>query len=422
MRFSTAWRDEVRNAALEERATVADLRLWLGDQNVTQHFSEAGPSDHVTVALYGMAEGLAHDWWSLFGGRDRVISLRRYRGGYVVPDVRMTFDGAAFELSAHQDAFENPGVRFWAGPSEVMARPDAEALLSEFIERVLGRMQSRGVASTSAALRWARVQASRDDPDEAEFCEAAGALGLDPYQVGEREARSIEDAAALFRGEPLNELLAGAAGADQASLVAWVRQSERRRPSASRVADLSAVAAEAAAEAPAQEGGDGWALGYRRARAVRKAMSIADGARFQTFRPLAESLGAARSFELARPVDGIKALRSDAGDGVHIHMRSLGSAPWAQASHLFTFARAVGDAACFPAAARSPVNELQSAYRQAAGRAFAAELLAPAREVKSMRGDRRDLDAIASEFGVSTTTIGHQIENHSRIEEACAGA
>jgi hypothetical protein len=343
----------------------------------------------------------------------------RHRGGFAAPDIRMSFNGEAFEASAHQRVYRNPAVSFWAGPSEVMTRQAAEQVLAGFIETVVARLEDRGVTGTSAALRWARVEASRRDPEETAFCEAAGALGVDPYQITDADAQAIEDASTLFAGEPLTELMAGAASTERQPLLDWVRASEKRRPGASRVAELADVAREAADNAPSRPNEESWALGYRRARSVRRVLRRREAAdRFRTFRRLAEALGARKSFEIARSVDGIRALRSGGPDGVHIHLRAL---PWAgsPSSYLFNFTRAVGDAACFPDEARAPINGLQSAYRQAAGRAFAAEFLAPINEIKSMLRDRRDADSIAAEFGVSTQVIQHQIENQCRIEAAC---
>jgi len=176
------------------------------------HLRGGNNFDHLTISLYSLAEGLAHDWWSLFGGRDRELSLIRHRGGYAVPDIRLKFDGAVFEISAHQRIYRNPDVRFWAGPSEAMSRPQAEAEIGGFVQTVLDRLAGEGVRETSAALRWARVQASRESSAEAQFCESAGALGLDPYEIQDAESALIQQAASIFEGEPLNEFLAGARG------------------------------------------------------------------------------------------------------------------------------------------------------------------------------------------------------------------
>ena len=90
------------------------------------------------------------------------------------------------------------------------------------------------------------------------------------------------------------------------------------------------------------------------------------------------------------------------------------------AGNLFALARAVSDAAADPPARRSAVNDLREASRQACGRAFAAEFLAPMDEILSMRGDGLDVHAIADEFGVTAATVARQEENTDRIRLACA--
>ncbi|MSO75924.1 MAG: hypothetical protein EXQ87_03285 [Alphaproteobacteria bacterium] len=420
LRYSVEWHEDASNAAPEERATVADVRLVLQQQNVSLHLRGNESADHLTIPLYSLAEGLAHDWWTLFGGRDRELSLIKHRSGYAVPDLRMSFDGTVFQISAHQCTYHNPDVRFWAGPTEVMSRDPAEAILSDFVQRVLDRLSARGVLGTSAALRWARVQKSRANPDEAVFCEAAGALGRDPYQIDEQSTGLIAQAAALFEGEALLEFLAGAGPANQPDLMKWVDAVERRPRYKARVAELRRVAADTVRGAPERDFEKSWALGYRRARAMRRVLNLRESDRFRSFRTLAERLGASQSYALAGPVDGLRALRSDRADGAYIHMRAHGNSNEAKAAHLFSFTRAVGDVVCFPAEDRAPINELHSAYRQEAGRAFAAEFLAPIDELRSMREGGRDTVSIADEFGVSTAVIERQWENRDRIEEVRA--
>jgi len=418
LRYSIDWQDGAENVAPEERATVGDLRLWIGEQNVTMYLDGYRTDDHVTLALYAMAHGLAHDWWTIFGGRDREVSLIRHRSGFALPDIRMRFDGADFEITAANCLYRNPSVRFWTGPTEVAPRVDAEVFLERFIEEILERLHDRDIEGTSAQLRWRRVQESRES-DEAEFCEAVGALGLDPYSIDDVTASAIGEAEALFRGEALTEFISGAENVERHPLLEWVRTSDRRPAFEARIAELRAVSDQVTENAPAREHEPAWSLGYRRASAMRRAMNLASEYRFRSFREVAEPLGASRSYRLAGRVDGIRALRSDHDNGVRIHLRSHGESPQAKTAHLFTFARAVGDVVCFPEPDRAPINDLHSAHRQAAGRAFAAEFLAPIDEVESMLDDKRDILSIADEFSVSTVVIERQIENSDRIRQAC---
>lgn len=417
MRHSIAWCDGASNAAPEEQATVADLQLFVAGLNVTQHLDAGSLGDRITVSLYGLAHGLAHDWWTIFGVRDQAISLARYRTGYLLPDLRFGFDGAAFEIQAHQRVYEQPDVRFWAGPTEVLSRGDGEAWLSGLIDEVLLRLRQRGLPATGAALRWQRVKASRRS-EEAVFCEAAGSLGIDPYQIDDATAAFIEKAEALFGREALIEFVSGAGDVDRRRLLEWVEKMAGNRGFQYRLANLRPIVDQTVRDEPQRPKEEPWAAGYRRARGVRQQLNLGQNSRFKSFKDLAIRLGASKNYNLAPQVDGIRALRRDREDGLHVHLRNHGDTQEAASAHLFAFARAVGDAACFPEPQLGPITELRSAYRQAAGRAFAAEFLAPSDEIEAMRAERRDVVTIANEFAVSQQVIENQITNRKRIVAA----
>ena len=100
MRFSIDWRDTVRNPADIDLAAVGNLCILVRDTKACVHDETGhGPlSDDVLVSVYPLAEGIARDWWRLFGGRDTWFRLIKHRGGQALPDVRMRFDGTAFEV------------------------------------------------------------------------------------------------------------------------------------------------------------------------------------------------------------------------------------------------------------------------------------------------------------------------------------
>ncbi len=420
MKHSIEWQDDAENASPEERATVADLRLFVNTLNVTQHLIDGATSDHVTAALYGLAQGITHRWWTIFGSRDRDVSLTAFRSGYLLPDIRLRFDGAALEVSAYQKVYEGPDVRFWAGPSEVLSRREGEDWLTRLVTEILDRLKAKGIHDTAAALRWQRVQSSRRSGERA-FCEAAGGLGLDPYAIADDTAVFIEKAEALFgEDEPLVEFVSGASGVDQTRLIQWVDRMVRSEAHKYRLATLREVVDAAVSANRSHKEEPAWAAGYRRARVIRHALNLSQSVRFGSFKDVARQFGGGATYDLAPKVDGIKALRREHPNGVHVHLRNHGDSPEAKTAHLFALARAIGDVACFPAAQTAPINSLPHAYRQAAGRAFAAEFLAPIDEINAMLEDKRDTISIANEFSVSSAVIEHQIENRTRITQACA--
>ena len=421
MEFSTDWIEKGPNASVEERATLCGLRILIAGENAC-HFSspEAGRTfDRVTVPAVHLAEGLATDWWSIFGGRDREYPIRRYRTGFVLPDLVFRCDGSTFEAQGNQLYCDNPKLRFWQVEKEDIPRAEAEAALADFIGSVVDRLLGNRLQNSETALRWLRISESRSDPDETTFCEAAGALGTDPYTIADETANLIERAGEMFAEEALIEFLAGLGKMEQpASILDWVRQVEKRPRPASCLPDLPAVAEEIGSVAQSKPGERGWAAGYRAARALRTALDL-PAHQGMTPEKFAARLGGGH-FEPAPDVNGIHALVSRSNDEIHIHLRDRGGADWAQKPGNFAFARAVGDAICFRDGRRSVINDLRHAERQATGRAFSAEFLAPVESILDMLDNGQDVDEISSTFHVSPLVVEHQIENRDRIQEAIA--
>lgn len=424
MRFAIDWLPEGPNAAPEERATVADLRIFVADRNACSHEqprrSSKAPGrarvrrnvragDAATISVYPLAEEIAFNWWRLFGGRDSELALADGRGGYALPDIRLAFDGVAFIARCLPSAFANPEVRFTVGAEERLGRADAELALADLLENVARQLSARGLRDTGLQLRWQRVRESRRDADETAFCEAAGALGLDPYGIRDADAEFIASAGAMFSGEPLAELLAGLPASVRrvsygADVMAWLRHAEARSPERSSLPALPELRRDVGGDRPAAVGDPPWRIGYRCARIARQRLNLGAGERLDVAK-LAHRLGGAR-FEVAASVSGVRAVVANTDDATHVHLRAAG--PYRASSELFALARALGDAVANPPAERSAVNDLHRAARQATGRAFAAEFLAPIDEVLSLQEDGKDLNEMAAALGVAEEVVGHQ--------------
>ena len=424
MRFSTEWIKEGPNASAEERATLCNLQIFVNGENACLHFDPDSKKtfDDITVPAVHLAEGLATDWWSIFGGRDREHQILHYRTGFALPDLSFKCDGSTLEVTGSQLSSRNPSVRFWQTGSELLSRDDAQSTLAEFIERVIEQLSCGGVANSEVAVRWSRVSNSRSDPDERAFCEAAGALGADPYLISDTDARIIEDAGDLFKEEALIELLAGISRQNRErsrQLLEWVRQMEDRPPDESRLPDLADIAEQIRHMVRWSSQERSWAAGYRAARALRGEITAEPGERFTSTEVIAKKLGAS-DFVTTSAIPGVLALIARDEEDAHIHLRGHEPDEWTLQAQSFAFARAIGDAVCFPDTPRSVVNELRDAERQAAGRAFAAEFLAPVQSVLDMVDSGRDDYEIAGSFKVSPQVVAHQIENQDRIRQACA--
>ena len=204
------------NAAPEEAATLCDLRIFVDGENACRFIDfeevdqEKQKGDHLTIPAVYLAEGLATDWWSIFGSRDWLHRIQRYRTGFALPDIVLRSHGTQIEIvSGDNRLLENPHLQFNSVNGETISRIDAEAVLSRFIKKVADKLSSDNIRNSELQARWNRVSLSRCDEDERAFCEAAGALGLDPYTISKEDAIFVESANELFSKEVLLEFLSG---------------------------------------------------------------------------------------------------------------------------------------------------------------------------------------------------------------------
>ena len=254
-------------AQTSNRDGVAACRRRAASRNVRR-------AEYATVSVYPLAEEIALNWWLLFGKRDATMRLADGRGGYALPIFNWHSTAQDSRPPACRLPTRTPQCISPCRATERLTREEAEIALTTFIEQVRERLGERKVRDSDLQLRWKRVAASRQDADEAAFCEAAGALGLDPYNVNEEQAEFIVNAGARFRGEPLAELLSGLSMSGHSDwlstsghdVLAWLRAAEARPVAHSALPALNdwsrhgmAVRSAAPYEMP-------WCVGYRCAR------------------------------------------------------------------------------------------------------------------------------------------------------------
>lgn len=419
MQFSVDWIDGARNASAEERATLCDLQIFVGAANACRFYdaAERRAFDHIVVPAVHLAEGIAADWWAIFGGRDRPRSVLPYRTGFALPNLQFQCDGADFTASAYAHTYENPPVDFSQAGPELMLRANAENILAAFIRQVVDRLADSGVGNSEVALCWQRIARSLQDPDELAFCVAAGGLGLDPYSISDTDAHFIAVSSSWFAGEELIEFLAGTAPDNHDARISTIQSIERIEAEpldSSRLPELDDAARQISSAARRHPDERAWTPGYRAAQALRSAAGIHTDATLPSLDAIARKFGGS-NFRNYGTLSGIIALVSRNDDDLRIHLPE-------RATETFAFARAIGAAVCFPGAPRSVVNELQGAEQQATGRAFAAEFLAPVNQVLDLHHSGYNDGEIADHFKVSTQVIEHQLENQERILQACAVA
>lgn len=407
MKISTEWLPRGRNAAAEEAATVARIRILVGNRFATD-MREPGQHeivDHVVAPAYPLAEALTYRWWTLAYGRGRTTLLRSMRGGFAFPDIAIRGIGDGYiEVRCEPFVYENPPVEFVTKALERITIRSFESDAKGFVEAVVARLRKERVTDTPLSARWAKVKATIGDAEERSFCEAAGALGVDPYTCGDDVAAFIDAASSMFKGDELEEFLAGVRPETGTNAISWLKEAERQLDGWSVLPAIedcrSKVAFRKAAGAP-------WTAGYASARKVRKHLGLSDSEPVGDLQALASRLGNARFHATEQSNTGLRGVSCIRRGNAHAIVSGSRNA----ATLLFTVARTFGDAIHFGGAHRSPVTDQLGTYRQQLGRAFAAEFLAPVRAILDMQKRGEQLEDIAASFGVSEMVINHQMEN-----------
>ncbi|MBI1759429.1 MAG: hypothetical protein HYR62_09440 [Actinobacteria bacterium] len=429
LRFTFDWEpadDSIK--APELRATWSRLETWvLGDcVTVVRDHATRSYRASITVPLYPLAEWIAFNWWLLsFDGREGRSSARLRRrnmfsagDGFCWPDLQFRTTGEFTFLEWHAlPASDTQPIEYVKHGACYIGSGEALAALADVVHAVLDRLAEAGVRGTPLASEWARIAGA--EQEEQEFCQAAARLGLDPYSEGVDLASSIEDALAdlpatvradfLDVAPPYPDGLVEAAAWVTAALrgIPDATPPERQRFGLDMVADSAAIPLVEGAARP-------WAKGYAVARELRRRLELAPTDRFP------EDLPVAAVAPPKRQIRGVTGAGGRIGDSESAYLVLAGSAR--MESRRFGMARALWHAGVsHTVGARRGAAEFlltkATSTSQQAGRAFAAELLAPADGIRDMLGadpgpaSQEELDDVAEHFGTAGLVIAHQVAN-----------
>lgn len=243
---------------------------------------------------------------------------------------------------------------------------------------------------------------------ESAFARAVGALGDSPYNLTDEWAQKVRDLIAEIPDEEARLDYCSAVlkdGVDEAE--AWTRteiSKQGEHNAMPELRDLSNELHESAAESNVRP----YRRGLNMAGKLRKRLNLTPDASIADVSKLAAMFGA-ESFQTSPAAPG--ALRAFQGQTnstptVVVQTESV-------ANTKFVLARAIGDFLVF----RNRTSCVADLYtdRQAVGRAFAAEFIAPAEGVVRMiEDDDQPVKRVADHYGAPEHVIHHQYDNNYR--------
>ena len=425
LRFDWEWTEAEGVNGPELAATWASLRIQAGSSTVTLALDERARTvrEHVCVSLYPMAEWLASNWWFLTSevespikhddaGFRRRHSLAANREGYAYPDLHIFPLGSLIRLVWRRGSIPWAKMRLLdAGELPIDGAEFREAC-GDFVDGVVARLVCLGIEDTLLQQEWDAVRAA--DAEEADFCRAAAGLGWDPYAIDDAKREQVHLLAARF-GNTLAEAIP-ALNADRAvdgwAIIEQALEEARRRNTLrlGRLAPLQRrISGHDSARYP-------WQAGYELAQELRRELRL-DGEPIPTMEALARALDdeAIDAATTQVPVEGGDAILVDglvtSGED---DAPAFAFRPRGEEGRRFHFCRAIAEVLWRPRA--NALLTPAHTERQQCNRAFAAEFLAPSaglrQRVRRTALDEDDVSELATEFGVSSLVIAHQLANH----------
>lgn len=416
-----------------ERSTWAAFSLYVANQCVTEHRkrNDATVFRAIQIPMFPIAEWIVQNWWSLLyepcrgeappkensgwsiGTRQWLARhcIRAADSALVLPYFHLFSVGNQLSAVWYEDDEGGTNSQYLTYGFQLLDRSNAETALRGFVFEVLdwcaGENDDR---VTSLRREWDAIRSA--DQDEREFCEAAGRMGLDPYCVDEWPAYLAEfltDTIGARIREPLVEDLLEATEPDKApSLWEWVNNSQHLYGLSSRAPQLQDLPR-------ALRGKD---YGYRIAHNIRELAGIPSGSAIEDLVAFARKLdGISLSLEQHNSIPSSK-VSAIVGWNDQANARIAGPLPAREDSRRFLMARGLFQALT---GCTNGARLLTKAFTwdQQAGRAFAAELLAPRDALAEYADADMELDErselqkkLANKYNVSTQLIGHQLQNH----------
>ena len=410
---------ESREPAID--STLAFLEIVADGQPVLEVYDKRAKSvvSRILLPLYPLVQWIVSNWWTLLNepespdrpsvAADYLLrhSFRSAGDGFAFPDLRIFPEGDVVRLEWCPLQTMHQSVNFLSFGRLRIRKGEFDEVLSDLVESVLGRLRAKGVPDEWLSTEWRAIRSSSGSQDEQQFCAAAAYLGLDPYDLDGVKTDSI---VRLWEELPLStrhDVFHAVDAENLQEAVRWVKigldRIEHMNGADGKWSSVrEGLRTPDPAEAP-------WKEGYRVANELRQKVGLG-----HDFPVKLEQIADA-PFPILEadnpPMCGLDALVA----------LSLQQAPCCYTgkrlaeSRRFVQARAVYELISRPRSRPSILSSAATSHQQAS-RAFAAELLAPASEIRkrirSLIVSEDEVSELAAQFVVSELLIVHQIVNH----------
>jgi len=360
---------------------------------------------HSSIDLAEICRHLLANWWRIVCRRgDPMKMFPVYRESAEAASQAMLLAESTGNVALFIRSVADDGDA-WGFPRLTLAADDFKNIVfDELVHPLVAALRPRrrfGHAVESLLRRTEEIYENRTDLS---FWRTAGALGLSYATIADAAASDVGDLINAISDEDARLDLASASNPAQIrESLAWIIQEVDAKAgvnSLPKLIDLRQKPQPAITTKP-------YRVGTQRAREVRGQLKLNSDRPVGGIASLATMFGGDKKFNLSSA--GEELLRGHQGhrnDVPVVVIKDEGPK-----SNAFLMSRAIGDYSIFGSREASIVDIYSD--RQAIGRAFAAEFMAPAESVVRMvEEEGLPLDTIADHYGVNRKVVQWQYENN----------
>lgn len=399
-----------------ENRSFAAVKVVVNNQVLTRSYDHIAEAERetVNVTLYPLALALAENWWKLLyeprksdeanSAAEICHSLDSWMNGFVFPPVTV-WSGGSDTIVIEQPSIrqEHSNLEFFPAslPSSNLPRIEVEQNLFNLVQAVIERIPSGNARALNDA--WNRVLETLGNADELQYCQAAGRVGIDPYDADSADISAFADGLS----EHLFEDICEAATSQELPLaVDWARQCERD------IGKFPGIETVQFGIMPARDPNKRiWVHGYDAAKSVRRNLHL-EG--FGPRRVVDEMFGAAVRADVPTMPGGhpmaLEAIANYRDGTMRVALPAISAR-----QRRFRLCRASYLSWKTLENASSAVTTATTLDQQAS-RAFAAELLAPEQLLRDYAGEDgltpEKIDSLAEECICPEAAIIWQAYNH----------
>lgn len=360
--------------------------------------------------LNSLAVGILDHWWRILCRRDAPYKIGEFNlmGGASERRASLAVRSTGDHIERIVRSSGEPTLQLERATRVVSVNAFEGNLIDDVLRPIVAQLRSRRRYDRPVQSKLTRIEDTLEHKRELQFARTAGALGVSPYDLTDEWAQKIRNLTTLIPDEGPRLDFSSAVLIDDVDAASnWAHFELSKQGEQNAMPELCALS-KTLRPVSAKPAVRPWRRGTAIARALREHLDLAPDQAIRGVGEVAAVFGASGFQTSPKAPGSLRAFQCQSKGFPTVIVEDEGPE-----RTKFVLARAIGDFLVFQSSASCVANLYTD--RQAVGRAFAAEFVAPAEGVVRMIEDEdRSVVYVAHHYEVPEEVVSRQYENNYR--------